>query len=74
MFIVYTVQEMTCIFNNMAKTKPTLLTPGNIQTPKSSGMRPTAHFAYRPTISYEHTRTCEGSRKEGNKQEGEENP
>jgi len=22
MFIVFTVQEMTCIFNNMAKTKP----------------------------------------------------
>ena len=35
MFIVYTVQEITCIFNDMAKTKVTLLTPGNIQTPKS---------------------------------------
>jgi len=27
-------------------------------------MRPTAHVAYRPAKSYEHTRTYEGSRKE----------
>ena len=42
--------------------------------PSPSGLRPIAHRAYRLTKSYEHTRTHEGSRKERNKQEGEENP
>jgi len=42
--------------------------------PSPSGMRPTAHLAYRPTEYYKHTRTPEGSRKERSKQEGEENP
>ena len=42
--------------------------------PSPSCMRPTAHLAYCPTKSYEHTRTPEGSRKERSKQEGEENP
>jgi len=42
--------------------------------PSSSGMRPTAHLAYRRTKSYEHTRTYEVSRKERNKQEGQETP
>jgi len=56
----------------MADKNPTLLTPRNIQTPSPSGMRPTAHLAYRPTKSYEYTRTPEGNRKERNKQEGED--
>jgi len=42
--------------------------------PSPSRMRPTAHLAYRLTKSHEHTRKYKGSRKERNKQEGEENP
>jgi len=41
--------------------------------PSPTSMRPTAHLAYCPTKSCEHTPTPEGSRKERNKQEGEEN-
>jgi len=56
-------------------TKTISSSPQEISKPASpSGMRPTAHLAYRPTKSYEHTRTPEGSRRERNKQEGEENP
>jgi len=57
---------------------PTKTVPSSPQKtskpPSPSGLRPTAHLAYRPTKSYEHPRTPEGSRKERSKQEGEENP
>jgi len=56
-----------------AKTVPS--SPQETSKPPSpSGMRPTAHLTYRLTKFYEHTCTPEGSRKERNKQEGEENP
>ena len=42
--------------------------------PSPSGVRSTAHLAYRATKSHEYTRTPEGNRKERNNQEGEENP
>ena len=57
---------------------PTKTVPSSPQEtskpPSPSGMRPTAHLTYRPTKSYKHTRTSEGSRKERSKQEREENP
>jgi len=47
---------------------PTKSIPSSPQEPSKppspSCMRPTAHLAYRPTKSYEHTRTPEGSRTE----------
>jgi len=57
------------------RTKTVPSSPQETSKPPSpSGMRPTAHLAYRSTKSYEHTRTPEGSRKERSKQDGEENP
>jgi len=57
---------------------PTKTIPSSPQetskSPSPSGMSPTAHLAYGPTKSYEHTRISEGSRKERSKQEREENP
>ena len=57
---------------------PTKTVPSSPQEtskpPSPSVIRPTVHLAYRPTKSHEHTCTSEGSGKERNKQEGEENP
>jgi len=56
-------------------TKTVPSSPQEISKPPSpSGMRPTAHLAYHPTQSDEHTRTSKGSRKERSKHEREENP
>jgi len=61
-------------FKAMANKNRTLLTPGNIHTPKSLWYETNRKSRLSPNKSYKHTRTPEGSRKERNKQEGEENP